>query len=250
MKCGLYKIVNKTNGKFYIGSSVNMPRRFNSHILDLTKNKHDNQHLQHSWNKYGKDSFIFEVYRTCEPSNLLIEEQKELDCWVGKDECYNMRKDAKCPISPGEHRSNEVKKKISLAQKGKPRFYARGNKWSLGRKHTPQTIKKMKNRQSSFNNIQKAQLFNTGRIYSREHCLHIKNSKLGQFHNSKDREKISVGVNKAISEGRYHKNKVHQNEHENIKSLYLSGSMNKRQLSFKYGINPSSMQKLLTRIGI
>ena len=119
---GLYRIVNKINGKFYIGSSNDINRRFSRHLLDLKKNKHDNQHLQYSWNKYGNDGFMFEVYRTCEPPNLLIEEQKELDCWVDKNECYNMRKNAECPTNIGEPRSEEVKKKISLAQKGKQRW--------------------------------------------------------------------------------------------------------------------------------
>jgi group I intron endonuclease len=56
--CGIYRIINKINDKFYIGSSDNIERRFSRHLLDLKKNKHDNQHLQNAWNKYGKEASI------------------------------------------------------------------------------------------------------------------------------------------------------------------------------------------------
>ena len=43
---GIYKIINKTNGKYYVGSSVDVFRRWNSHLNHLIKNKHNNTHLQ------------------------------------------------------------------------------------------------------------------------------------------------------------------------------------------------------------
>ena len=64
------------------------------------------------------------------------------------------------------------------------------------------------------------------------------------------KEKIRIGVQKSIKEGRYHKNKVPLNEYENIKLLYLSGKMNQRKLAFKYGITPPSMSKLLKKLGV
>ena len=67
--------------------------------------------------------------------------------------------------------------------------------------------------------------------------------------NEAERTRISEGVQKAVMEGRYHKNKVPKEEYETICKLYLSGTINKRQLAFKYGITPPSMQKLLQRIG-
>jgi len=181
---GLYRIINKTNNKFYIGSSDDIHRRWrDGHINLLEKNKHDNQHLQNAWNKYGKDNFIFEIYRDCDPINLLTEEQKELDAWVGNLLCYNMRKSAECPIFPGEHRSEEVKKKISLAQKGKTRWTEEQRKQMSidrkGRKHSPETIKKFKNRpKSCYTGIVKAQKLNKVRIYTPDHCRNISLGKL------------------------------------------------------------------------
>jgi len=50
--------------------------------------------------------------------------------------------------------------------------------------------------------------------------------------------------------GKCKKNKIPFTEYENIKSLYLSGSMNKRKLAFKYGVTPASIAKILKNIGI
>lgn len=145
---GLYKIINKVNGKFYIGSSDDIQRRFYRHGFDLLHNKHDNIRLQNAWNKHGKDSFSFEIYRECEPLILLNEEQKELDFWVGKEECYNIRRDAKSPVAIGEHRSEEIKQKISMAQKGRTRWTLEQRQQMCidrrGRKHKPETIQKFK----------------------------------------------------------------------------------------------------------
>ena len=253
---GIYRIRNKVNGKFYVGSSDNIQRRFSRHKLDLSKNRHDNPHLQNSWNKYGEISFDFDIIRECQKTNLLLEEQKELDLWVGKTECYNMRKDAKCPTAPGSKRPAWVVKKYADAQRGKPRWTEEQKKQMsidrMGRTHSLETKRKMKNRASSFDNIQLAQRFNVSRVYSPEHCLHISNGKQSntKVFTEEERNHISDGVRKAVLEGRYHKNKVPKEKYDTIRGLYLSGTINKRQLAFKYGITPSSMQKLLQRIGV
>jgi group I intron endonuclease len=63
---GIYKITNKTNGKFYIGSSLDIHRRWRQHRRDLTKNIHINPKLQHAWNKYGSENFSFEILELTE----------------------------------------------------------------------------------------------------------------------------------------------------------------------------------------
>jgi group I intron endonuclease len=61
MGCGIYRIINKTNNKIYIGSSVNILSRFSKHKSLLKHNKHDNDYLQNSYNKYGLENFLFEI---------------------------------------------------------------------------------------------------------------------------------------------------------------------------------------------
>lgn len=67
---GIYKIVNKVNGKVYVGQSVNMRNRYARHLNSLRKNKHYNQYLQRSFNKYKEESFYAEVLEFCKPEEL------------------------------------------------------------------------------------------------------------------------------------------------------------------------------------
>ena len=62
-KCGIYKLT--CNEHSYIGSSINIYYRLKKHISDLLKNKHANKYMQNAFNKYGKDSFMFEVIEEC-----------------------------------------------------------------------------------------------------------------------------------------------------------------------------------------
>lgn len=59
--CGIYKITCEGNSKIYIGSSVNIRERWQQHLALLRGNRHSSIYLQNSYNKYGEDSFKFEV---------------------------------------------------------------------------------------------------------------------------------------------------------------------------------------------
>ena len=74
MKTGIYKILNKLNNKVYIGSAIDIKKRWRDHKWCLIHNKHHNSHLQSSWNKYGINSFDFLIINECETSNLLKNE--------------------------------------------------------------------------------------------------------------------------------------------------------------------------------
>jgi group I intron endonuclease len=97
---GIYKITNLKNGKFYYGSSNNIMKRWWEHKKQLKLNNHVNVHLQAAWNKYGEENFIFEVEKIMNNNTeeqILKEEQKYLDLYVGKNECYNTSKVAEKP---------------------------------------------------------------------------------------------------------------------------------------------------------
>lgn len=55
----IYSIINKINNKSYIGKCNDINKRFKEHKRKLNSNKHHNQHLQFSWNKYGENNFEF-----------------------------------------------------------------------------------------------------------------------------------------------------------------------------------------------
>lgn len=68
----IYRILNTKTEQNYIGlTTEEFPIRKNRHFNDLKNNNHPNDHLQKSWNKYGSDSFSYEIIE-------FIEDYKEL----------------------------------------------------------------------------------------------------------------------------------------------------------------------------
>lgn len=134
---GIYRIANKINGKQYIGSSVNIEKRWKCHCSLLHKNKHHSPYLQNAWNKYGKESFSFELLWKCEPDELLYEEQLALN----NIKCeYNT-----CIIAGstlGVKLSIEARMNMSTVQKGKKHSASARINMSIankGRKKPPRT---------------------------------------------------------------------------------------------------------------
>jgi group I intron endonuclease len=79
---GVYRIVNKTNGKFYIGSAAGkfgIYQRFQDHKKTLQTNRHSNSYLQNTWNKHKEESFSFEVVEFCEKEKCIEREQYYID---------------------------------------------------------------------------------------------------------------------------------------------------------------------------
>ena len=75
---GIYSIFNIITGKIYVGSSKSVSRRLSAHRSDLKNNKHANQSLQNSYNKYGSDVFEFKLIYSVFDSANLIETENEL----------------------------------------------------------------------------------------------------------------------------------------------------------------------------
>jgi len=86
----IYKIINLTNGKFYVGSTNNQRERFRVHRSRLRRSAHHCAHLQAAWNKYGEYSFLFRVVEDVASEALLqAAEDIWLTEWVGNENCYN-----------------------------------------------------------------------------------------------------------------------------------------------------------------
>ena len=81
---GIYIILNKENGKFYIGSSVNIKNRWALHKRQLSSNTHVNNYLQKAWNKYGQKSFLFEIVEICPKEECINRE----NYWLSYHQTY------------------------------------------------------------------------------------------------------------------------------------------------------------------
>jgi group I intron endonuclease len=112
MSSGIYKITNIQNGKVYIGSSVNISNREYKHFWMLNKGIHDNEYLQKSYNKYGKNVFVFEIIEYCEPNKLIERE----NIFITLHESNNLNKGYNLALVNDFRRNtynNEVKVKLS-----------------------------------------------------------------------------------------------------------------------------------------
>lgn len=77
---GIYKIIY--NDKIvYIGSSINIHKRWKQHISALKHNKHKNFLLQRIYNKGGNDSLNFYIIEECNKENLIKREQYYIDTY-------------------------------------------------------------------------------------------------------------------------------------------------------------------------
>ena len=54
---GVYQIRNLTNGKVFVGSSLNLSGIFNRYKFALIAGSHPNKALQADWSKLGTDKF-------------------------------------------------------------------------------------------------------------------------------------------------------------------------------------------------
>jgi len=110
----VYKISNSVDDRVYIGSTVNLNRRWLEHRRDLSNNRHGNAHLQNFVNKYGLNSLIFEILDECDNSNLLTREQYYLDNYLNK---FNIALNSSAPMLNKKHTA-EALLKISNSSTG------------------------------------------------------------------------------------------------------------------------------------
>ena len=141
MNAGIYAIENTINNKVYIGSSADTQRRIWEHRHQLNEGKHRNAHLQYSWNKYGKDAFVFFLIEHCKKEELIEREQNAMDIFGVVENGYNIR--IKAESNLGLTMSPEARKKISIAMTGE-------NNSFYGKTHTKKTIELIKQKNKEY----------------------------------------------------------------------------------------------------
>ena len=75
----VYKITNAITNDFYIGSSKNVKRRWAVHKCQSVWKNYPNKQLYQDINKYGVDSFVFEILAEVEAGSLKEIEQQFIE---------------------------------------------------------------------------------------------------------------------------------------------------------------------------
>lgn len=130
---GIYGIINKINGKVYVGQTgERFLRRYWHHQWKLRDNSHDNTYLQNAWNKYGEDNFDYVVLEVVGDSSLLDElEIKYIDYYKKNNLSYNML------LGGGGRRG------FKMSDNAKKIIAEKNRQHMLGTKHSEETKKKM-----------------------------------------------------------------------------------------------------------
>jgi group I intron endonuclease len=174
---GIYMIQNTVTGDDYIGSSVDISKRWIKHRYLLRLQKHFNLFLQNSWNKYGLTAFKFFVLEIT--SNL---RDREL-YWI--NQCSPTLNgtiviDRPDPDGLGFCITESTRKKLSDAHKG----HIPANKGLPGRKHTDEEKQHLSD-------------INKGRVFSSEWRQKISTGKIGKHRKpatTETRQKLSIAM--------------------------------------------------------
>jgi len=183
MNSGIYKIENLVTNKIYIGSSINISKRWSWHRIMLDNNKHFNNHLQSSWNLYG--DFSFSIIENCNPDKLIEREQHYIDMLNPE---YNIRKIANSNL--GMTFSDETRSRMSDSQKGKiisEDQRARISETLMGH-DTPADVRE------KISNTLRGNINKRGHIVSNEGRKNMSDSAKGKVISEQARKKISASL--------------------------------------------------------
>lgn len=206
---GIYAIRNVTNGKIYIGSSIDIFRRRNQHLRALRNNSHYNHYLQRAWNKSCEKNFSFEVLEYVSEENQLLEKEK---IWIDKfsNISYNLIEVVEKDLRP----SLETRTKIAKALKGKVVTEETKRKMSdanRGKTISEETRQKMsearKGTTLSEETRQKISKGNQGKIVSEEIRQKISRANKGKVRTEETKRKIS-NARKGKKLSQAHKDKI------------------------------------------
>ena len=197
---GIYAITNLETGRRYIGSAVNVQKRYSEHRRHLRRGSHHNPPLQRAWVKYGEANFRLTVVEKVERKENLCEvEQSYLDRERG---LYNVAPFADRPTRQGMPHSAETKAKIgaanSIALKGKkipPDVTAKRVAKVLGQKRSAETRARMREAQRGYiphSAIQKSAALRCGKALSQVHRERISASMKGLERTEAHRTNMSL----------------------------------------------------------
>jgi len=185
--CGIYQIQSKIKPeRIYIGSAINIRKRWIFHLWNLKKNIHNNQKLQRHYNKYGESDLVFIIVELCFPEFLTAREQY----YINKLKPYfNICKIAGNPML-GRNHSEKTKEKLRIA--------------STGRHHSEET---KKNLRVAWEKRKLIPVSEKSKQKMRESSAKFYNSEKGKKEKERRSERASGGKNPMYNNFSYRKGK-------------------------------------------
>lgn len=165
--CGIYEIRSRIYpNRVYIGSSIDIIDRWRKHKRGLRNGNHHNKKLQRHYNKYGPNDLFYKIIMECPEDSLINYEQFLIDA---NSAYFNLAPADRCLLGVGRIPWNkglkspyneDTLRRMSEGHIGltNPNYWKdlpyeqkiasiermKGNKYCLGRRHTKEAIKKIK----------------------------------------------------------------------------------------------------------
>lgn len=191
----VYLILNRVNGKRYVGQTVQpLKVRFNEHVR-----KKDNTLISNAICKYGSENFYCGVIKICASKAELNYWEKFFIAVLKSKKTYGYNLTDGGEGTVGYRHPPEVLAKISETKKNSPRVaehIAKLAEANRGRHPTPETRAKQsaarKGKPKTAEHRAKIAAANTGKKFTPERCANIAASKTGKPLSLKHRAKISA----------------------------------------------------------
>lgn len=228
-KMGIYTITNNITNKLYVGSSVNINKRWKTHVSQLRNNNHPNVYLQNSWKKYGELNFSFKIVENVFDENkLLLKEQYWIDSLNATDRIkgYNIYLIAGSPMKGRKHTKSTLIK-LGINSKKWHKENKGTTSYNLYLSNLSNALQGHEVSQETRNKISKA---NRGKYFGENNPFYGKN------HDHDARTKMSISKSKLsveqikevkilLSEGEkaQHISEVFNTQHTNILSIKNHG---------------------------
>ena len=242
---GIYRILNIVTNKSYVGQSKDIQKRIKRHKNLLRSKKHENKHLQSSWELYNEEDFIFEVLEICDDEDLFEREIYFISNLSSFESGFNKTSGGD-GIQKYKH-TEEAKRKISEQSK----------KFKMSQEHKEKLLASITGRKKSDEEIEKIRNKARGRKISESHKQKLIDSTKGKPLSEDHRRKISeackgrtisesqrLDISKALINNK-NAQKLSQDQKIKIIDMFLQNkSLKINQLAQKYNVSPSTIYAL------
>lgn len=195
---GIYAILNVANGKAYVGSAVRFEKRWREHRATLKRGAHHSAKLQNAWNKYGAESFRFDVLEPVpDRAMLMAREQFWIDLLQSASRTgYNVQPYVGQGCR-GMEIPPEVRAKTSATMRGRkygPERCAAASAGLKGRKLSEEHKAKLRSKTLSPEHKAKLISANTGRKMSASALANRNKSNMARTFSEAQRAAISAAL--------------------------------------------------------